>query len=239
MDITMKKCTTEDIKARFDQAVDGFSNAETGQTSMMDAALSVSLFEQSVANLCSEVQSMCDIGCGAGNFTLRALRRFPDAQCTLIDLSANMLDRAQARVTAAGGQIAERIQNDIRQVQLPENKFDLVVASAVLHHLRKQQEWQGVLSSIYRALKPGGIFWVWDLIKYDNPALQALQTARYADYLIQSGGEDYQKEIFGLIEAQDTPESTAFLFRTLDRIGFSELDIVHKNALFCAMYAKK
>ena len=42
-----------------------------------------------------------DVGCGAGNYTLKQLERLPNLDATLIDLGQPMLDRATERVSRA------------------------------------------------------------------------------------------------------------------------------------------
>ncbi len=42
--------------------------------------------------------SALDIGCGAGNFSLRLLREKELSQVTLVDLSLPMLERARERI---------------------------------------------------------------------------------------------------------------------------------------------
>jgi tRNA (cmo5U34)-methyltransferase len=40
-----------------------------------------------------------------------------------------------------------------------------VLAAAVLHHLRADQEWRDVFAAFHRALRPGGSLWVFDLVE--------------------------------------------------------------------------
>ena len=235
----MRKLTPQELREQFDQDVERFSNIQAGQNSIMDSVLVSDLMEKAIKAMTSQARTACDIGCGAGNYALRVLRQFPEIELTLIDLSPNMLDRAVQRITEQKGKIKARIEGDIRDVALEPESFDVMTAAAVLHHLRSRQEWDGVMRKIYRALKPGGMFWLWDLVKYDDPRMQAIQYERYADYLIEHEGAEFQKMIFERVEQSDTPENTAFIFQKMLEVGFKEVDIFHKNALFCGMYGKK
>ena len=91
-----------------------------------------------------------DIGCGAGNYTLKLLEKHPNLDVTLIDLSKPMLDRATERITAASSGTIHTIQGDIREIQLKPNSYDIILAAAVLHHLRDDSEWESVFKKIYR-----------------------------------------------------------------------------------------
>ena len=235
----MRKLTPQELREQFDQDVERFSNIQAGQNSIMDSVLVSDLMEKVIKAMNPNARTACDIGCGAGNYALRVLRQFPEIELTLIDLSPNMLDRAVQRITEQKGKIKARIEGDIRNVALEPEAFDVMTAAAVLHHLRSRQEWDGVMRKIYRALKPGGMFWLWDLVKYDDPRMQAIQYERYADYLIEHEGAEFQKMIFERVEESDTPENTPFIFQKMLEVGFKEVDIFHKNALFCGIYGRK
>ena len=96
-----KKSTLSEIRARFDQDVERFSKLETGQQATMDAPLVLELVAQSCARHLRAGDAMLDLGCGAGNFTLRVLQEVPGLHCHLADLSQPMLDRAEQRIREA------------------------------------------------------------------------------------------------------------------------------------------
>ena len=233
------KIGIEEIRTRFDNDVERFSNSETGQASVMDGALALDIVEKSIFALHPDAQHVCDIGCGAGNFTLRVLKKIPHVMCTLVDVSSAMLERAQERIVKAGGIIEDVHNNDIRVISLKADHFDVVIAAAVLHHLRSKQDWEAVLTNIYASLKNGGTFWIWDLIRFDNDAIESIQRKRYAEYLTSIEDKEYQEKVFEVIENEDSPESTSFITRAMLKVGFAEVDIVHKNGTFAVIYGKK
>src|ERR1700722_8064465 len=134
--VSMTKSTVEQIRERFDRDVERFANLETGQTATMDASLVLDLIAQTVGRTTPHAKAILDVGCGAGNYTLRVLGHLPNLNATLIDLSAPMLERAGARVGAATPGQVQTIQGDIRDLDLGKEQFDVIVAAAVLHHLR-------------------------------------------------------------------------------------------------------
>lgn len=234
-----KKISVEELERQFDNDVERFSNEQTGQTTTVDASLVLSMVEQSILRFCPQAKKMCDIGCGAGNFSLRIARKLPDLQLTLLDLSSAMLDRAETRLRAENFVVEETIKSDIAVASLPENRFDVVVAAASLHHLRTRQDWENVFERIYRSLKIGGSFWMWDLIRHENDAVESVQQERYAEYLTQLRDADYQRHVFEYIERSDSPETLSFLIETLCSVGFCNIDIIHKNVVFAALVAVK
>ncbi|MDR2441251.1 MAG: class I SAM-dependent methyltransferase [Planctomycetaceae bacterium] len=234
-----EKISIEELRCQFDGEVERFSNEQTGQTSSVDAPLILSIFETSIGRMYPNAQRLLDIGCGAGNFSLRITRKLPHLKLTLLDLSTKMLQKAKERLLAENFNVEETIQTDIAQTELPNEKFDIVVAAASLHHIRTQQGWKNVFNQIYRSLIPGGSFWMSDLIRHENEAIEMLQKERYAEYLCGLRDQSYQQHVFEYIDRSDTPETLAFLIRTLEESGFRQIDIIHKNIVFAALVAVK
>src|SRR5271154_4631406 len=97
------KSSVDQIRERFDKDVERFSNLETGQAATVDSPLCLELVTRAAGATTPGAKDLLDIGCGAGNYSLKMLQRLPGLNCTLVDLSRPMLDRAVERVTAAGG----------------------------------------------------------------------------------------------------------------------------------------
>jgi tRNA (cmo5U34)-methyltransferase len=233
------KSTAEEIRRRFDADVERFSNLETGQSATVDALLAMALVAEAAAATTPHARHVLDVGCGAGNYTLKLLERLPGLDATLIDLSRPMLDRARKRVgRAASGRIAT-IQADIREAKLPDGEFDIVLAAAVLHHLRTDEEWRNVFTAFHRALRPGGSVWVFDLVESSIPAVRQLMRRRYGEYLTALKGETYRDQVFAYIEKEDTPRPLLFQLNLLRRVGFARVEVLHKNLCFAAFGAVK
>ncbi|HQZ23759.1 MAG TPA: class I SAM-dependent methyltransferase [Flavobacterium sp.] len=226
------KSTLLEIQQRFDNDVERFSNLETGQISTVDATLSLELLTQIAASVCPNAKSVLDLGCGAGNFTLKLLDLIPDLDCTLVDLSLPMLDKAKERIAKVSQGKISTVQTDFLNLQLPAETFDIVVTGAAMHHLRTDEEWETVFTKIFKSLKKGGCFWISDLILHDNPAINQLMWKRYADYLEGIGGKAYQKNVFAYIDKEDTPRSVMYQLDLMKKIGFSTVDVLHKNSCF-------
>lgn len=226
------KSTLLEIQQRFDNDVERFSNLETGQISTVDATLSLELLTQIAASVCPNAKSVLDLGCGAGNFTLKLLDLIPDLDCTLVDLSLPMLDKAKERIAKVSQGKISTVQTDFFNLQLPAETFDIVVTGAAMHHLRTDEEWETVFTKIFKSLKKGGCFWISDLILHDNPAINQLMWKRYADYLEGIGGKAYQENVFAYIDKEDTPRSVMYQLDLIKKIGFSTVDVLHKNSCF-------
>ena len=236
-----RKSSVEEIRARFDSAseVERFSNLETGQSSAVDAPLCLDLITEAAAAVTPGARRLLDVGCGAGNFTLRLLQRLPDLDVTLLDLSRPMLDRASQRIGAAGCDRLRLLQGDVRAVELGDGVFDVILAGAVLHHLRTDDEWRAVFTKFLRALTPGGAVWIFDLIRSDLPAVQTLTWQRYGRYLEALKGPLYRAEVLAYIDRADTPRSLVYQLDMLRAAGFGAVEVLHKNGCFAAFGAVK
>ncbi len=235
--MSLEKSTPEQIRQRFDQDVERFSNLETGQSATIDAPLVLDLITAAAAATNPGATDLLDVGCGAGNYTLKLLEKLPNLNVTLIDLSQPMLDRAVERIgKIARGRITP-MRGDIRKLALGEGKFDIILAAAVLHHLRADGEWEAVFQAFGRALRPGGSIWISDLVSHDLPAVQAMMWARYGEYLKQLKDESYRDHVFAYVDREDTPRSVSYQLELLKRAGFATVEVLHKNSCFAAFGA--
>lgn len=242
--VAVMKSTVDEIRQRFDNEVERFSNLETGQSATMDAPLCLELITSAVAAVTPQARSVLDIGCGAGNYTLKLLQKIPNLHCTLMDLSQPMLERARQRVSVATTGGVTTLQHDVREAQFAPESFDVVLAAAVLHHLRTDQQWHQVFASVFRWLRPGGSFWIFDYLDQSTPEVQQLMQRRHGQYLsdLKGGGEvgeKYRDSVFTYIEAEDTPKPLLWQIQLLSEVGFSDPEILHKNGPFAAFGARK
>jgi tRNA (cmo5U34)-methyltransferase len=234
-----KTATTDEIRARFDVDVERFSNLDTGQLTTIDAMLTMNLCTDAAKYVNPNAFELLDIGCGAGNYTLKMLSKINNLNCTLNDLSLPMLEKARERVRLETEGSVSIIQSDMRDLNLPDDHFDIILGSAVFHHLRSDEDWKLVFKKIFKTLKPGGSFWISDLISHQSEAINSLFDNRYGKYLEELGGTEYRDKVFAYIAYEDTPRSLNFQLDLLREVGFTNLEILHKNACFAAFGGQK
>jgi tRNA (cmo5U34)-methyltransferase len=235
----MNKSTPAQIRQRFDNDVERFSNLQTGQSAQIDSPLILDLISSSAAATNPNATQLLDVGCGAGNYSLKLLEKLPNLNITLIDLSQPMLDRAIQRIRPQTRGTVTPMQGDIRDLDLPANHFDIILAAAVLHHLRGEEEWRNVFRKFHSALKPNGSLWVSDFISHKLPQVQQIMWERYGHYLTNMKDEKYRDHVFAYTEQEDTPRDLLFQFDTLRFAGFQQIELLHKNNCFAAFGAIK
>ena len=230
----MNKSTVSEIKERFDHDVERFSNLDTGQATTIDAKISLELITEAAKRIVPNPKNLLDIGCGAGNYALMMLSKVENLNCTLVDLSKPMLDKAFERVSAKTNENVTVFQGDIRAVELKENHFDIILAGAVLHHLRDDQDWETTFSKLYKLLKPGGCLMISDLITQDTEVMSEYTWERYGDYLESLGGKEYRAKVLDYVAKEDSPRSINYQLDLMKTVGFSRVEILHKNMCFGA-----
>ena len=104
-----------------------------------------------------------DCGAGTGLLTLNLLPHVAEICAT--DTSAGMLEQLRKKLTAAGIQNVTTLAWDADTESCPQEGFDLVCSSMVLHHLRNVP---AALQRMVAALRPGGWLAVADLETEDG-----------------------------------------------------------------------
>ena len=141
-----------------------------------------------------------EIGCGTGLFTECFAKTGVDL--ISIDISPELLEKARKRAPHAC--IEKR---DACHTGFPDQHFDVIVGSSVLHHLQLEQ----ALKEIYRILKPKGTAWFTEP-NYLNPHVWSIMTIGFL------------KERNGI--SQDEMALTRWhLSRAFQKTGFSNVRI--------------
>ena len=107
---------------------------------------------------------LLDLGCGAGENSVYFATR--GARCVASDYSPGMVDVA-LKLAAANGVAVEGQVVNAMEIDFPDNTFDIVYASNLLHHIPNPLI---TIQEMHRVLKPGGKACFWDPLKH-NPVI--------------------------------------------------------------------
>lgn len=107
---------------------------------------------------------LLDLGCGAGENSVYFAKK--GALCVASDYSPGMVEVARQLATANGVRI-EGCTANAMALEFPDNTFDFVYASNLLHHLPSPKL---AIMEMRRVLKPGGKACFWDPLKH-NPII--------------------------------------------------------------------
>lgn len=104
-----------------------------------------------------------DLGCGTGTLTILIKQTYPTAEVVGLDGDQAVLDIGRSKA----GQVGVNITFDhgmAYQLPYPDNSFDRVLSSLVIHHLTTENK-QLTMHEIYRVLRAGGELHVVDFGK--------------------------------------------------------------------------
>lgn len=233
------KSSPEIIRRNFDQQVERFSNLETGQTTAIDSPLCMELVARSAALLNPNATNMLDLGCGGGNYAVKVATFLPEVNCTLIDLSANMLEKAEERVSKLISGKVTALQGDYRNLDLGESQFDVITAGTTLHHLREDAEWELVFGKVFKALKKGGTFWINDIVIGETDEMTTMMLDGWVSLLQKQVSPEEVELYLNRYETEDTPRTLSYQLDLLKQVGFQETFVLHKHFNFAAFGARK
>ena len=121
-------------------------------------------FRQRIADLArlQPGESVLDVGCGTGTLAMVARQRVGETgRVSGIDPSPQMIARARRKAERARLAIDFQV-GVIEQLAFPDQSFDVVLSTFMMHHLPDDLKRQG-LAEIARVLKPGGRLLVLDM----------------------------------------------------------------------------
>jgi ubiquinone/menaquinone biosynthesis C-methylase UbiE len=142
-----------------------------------------------------------DVGCGTGDLTMAAKALAgPSGEVVGTDASPEMIDLARRKAARAGVEVTFQLDL-IENITFPDNQFDVVLSSLMMHHLPDDLKREG-LAEIYRVLKPEGRLLIVDMESSSGGSI----VQRLSDLMIQlhgghTGMQNNVKKLIPLVEA--------------------------------------
>jgi ubiquinone/menaquinone biosynthesis C-methylase UbiE len=111
-------------------------------------------------------EKILDLGCGTGTLTIMLKATYPRIDLVGLDGDPQVLQIATEKAEAKGVSIKWK-KGMAYALPFPDNSFDKVVTSLMIHHLTLENKIRA-FQEVHRVLKPGGIFLLLDLGKPQN-----------------------------------------------------------------------
>jgi tRNA (cmo5U34)-methyltransferase len=179
-----------------------------------------------------------DLGGGDGVITEYLHERYPDNAFTLLDGSADMLEKAQQRLDGRDTIFIQQTFEEYLDAPPKDQRYDFIFSSNAIHHLDFVDK-SRLYAKLFRELAFGGAFVNIDVVKAASEHSERWQFAMWEDWmnerLAQIGGEVGAHD--GLPEvAKAKPENKpSGLFEQLEllgQIGFRDVDCFYKYGVF-------
>ncbi|MET9914706.1 class I SAM-dependent methyltransferase [Streptomyces sp. NPDC006476] len=159
---------------------------------------------------------LVDLACGTGSLAVQAARRGAEAHG--VDISQEMLAFAQARAERAGvGTHWHRA--GFLDYAHPAGPADVVTTKSALHQLPDFWKQQALLN-VAGMLRPGGTFYLWDVIFSFEPADAAEHLQRWIDIAGRPEGQGFTRADFEAHVREEFSTYTWILEGMLERAGF-------------------
>ena len=176
-----------------------------------------------------------DFGCGTGAFTLNAAGRCKKIYA--IDISGMMLEYTKQKATKANLNNIEFIKAGMLTYEHKAPAVDAVISSMVLHHL--PDFWKQIaLKKICDLLKPGGKFFLFDVVFSFDYHDYEKSFSEWVDAFEASNGKDFTAPVLGHLSREYSTFSW-ILESLLERAGFKIESAVYEKGMLAKYVCTK
>lgn len=133
-------------------------------------------FRRRIADLAQlhPAEAVLDVGCGTGTLAIIARERVgAPGRVAGIDPSAQMIARARQKAERSGLPVDFQV-GVIEHLTFPDQSFDVVLSTFMMHHLPDDLKRQGLVE-VARVLKPEGRLLILDLKGHTGPWKSSIQ----------------------------------------------------------------
>lgn len=187
-----------------------------------------------------------DLGCGDGIITSNLLEVDNSITATLVDPSADMLDKAGERLQ--GFSNVNYIQasfHDLVKGNMICRTFDFIVSSMAIHHLTTEEK-KKLFAFIHSCLAPGGYFMNIDVVRAPAECLEDWYMQLWKEWMDEKKRAlDMDEGLFMDIPTRyrenddNRPDTLDVQLHALRDIGFKEVDCFYKYGIFTVYVGKK
>lgn len=143
-----------------------------------------------------ERQTMADVGCGPGYFTIPLARRLVKGKVYAFDVQEAMLEAARKSVAAAGVKNVEVARTEETELPVPSESLDGAFLAFILHEV--EGSLTDYMAMLKRKVKPGGWVAILDWKKEpmeEGPPLHERLTEAEVRALGEAGGLGFAREV--------------------------------------------
>jgi len=149
--------------------------------------IDIYLFDQLLKGRFDACKSVLDAGCGYGRNLHYFLKNGYD--CYGIDPNPDAISFLQNTAETLSAPTENFLVSTIEEMPFKNESFDLVICSAVLHFARDEKQFDEMLHSIWRVLKPGGFLFA--RLASDIGIENLVQNLGNRRYLLLDGSERF------------------------------------------------
>jgi len=226
--------TIESIKSKFNAVSEKYDKQRKELIPCFDDFYKIPV---ELSNQIKIVDNILDIGAGTGLMSAFFLEKYNEADFTLVDISEEMLKKAKERFF--GFSNFEFLIQDLEDLALGKNKFDLVISGLAIHHLDDEAKKQ-LFKTIHKLLKDGGLFINADQVLGENDFSETLYTSSWREKVVANKTltSEEKEATFERIKLDKMSPLNEQL-KWLEDVGFQNVANVYQYYNFVVFTAKK
>lgn len=177
-----------------------------------------------------------ELGCGTGNFTQLLNQGYPNATITAVDISEECINECKSRISSSNGKY---IKCDFKEIDFPENNFDLVISSISIHHL-KDFDKKNLFQKLHKFQTPKGILSFCDQFSGENDFIYQKHIDLWKSFALKQGASIDEWEMWMKHQLDHDYHSTlANHLLWIKDAGYKLVDCTRKHLLWTTIYAEK
>jgi SAM-dependent methyltransferase len=151
--------------------------------------IDIYLFDQLLKGRYDQSKTVLDAGCGGGRNLVYFLQN--GFEVYGVDQSVTAVDAVKqlSAMLSPTNPLSNFAVSGVEDLAYPDNSFDLVICSAVLHFANNEQHFDSMVHSLWRVLKPGGYFFA--RLASDIGIEDLVQPLGNSRYLLPDGSERF------------------------------------------------
>ncbi len=180
--------------------------------------------------------TILELGCGTGNLTQIVQNRYPDAKITAVDISGECINECKSRITSAN---VEYVKCDFKEIDFPDNYFDLVISSISIHHL-KDRDKAVLFGKLHRYQAPNGVLSFCDQFSGESNFIYQKHIERWKTFALKQGASiDEWKMWMKHQHDHDYHSTLSNYMMWIKDAGYNLVDCTRRYLLWTTIYAEK
>ncbi|MCA9406584.1 MAG: methyltransferase domain-containing protein, partial [Candidatus Omnitrophica bacterium] len=176
----------------------------------------------------SQTLQFLDLGSGTGMVTSQLKKNFPRSNITCVDISSNMINIARQRFDGQG--TIEFIEADYCGMSFESERYDAVVSSLAMHHIRSAEDKQKLFQNIFSSLRPRGLFVNADVILGSSRLLHQAYMEKWKAFMREAVSEqEINEKWLPRYYETDHPFELMKELEWLKKAGFQDIDVAWKH----------
>jgi len=178
-----------------------------------------------------------ELGCGTGNLSELIVKKYPESEIVLVDISEEILNRCKNRLE--DNDRVEYYRADINELDFSADSFDLIVSSITIHHLKHHQK-ERLFNKAFSWLTNEGVFNYGDQFAGATKEIYDNHMKLWYQFAVNLGCTEDEWELWMKHQDEHDYHATAVdQILWLQKANFNPIDITWRYLLWTVITAGK